>query len=245
MDVRRRIGILVPSTNTTAEPDFNMIAPAGVSIHAQRLWNPNEISPDSLDRMNSEAEQGAGYLATAEVEMVAYVCTGGSFFRGPEYDEDMVRRIEEASGVPAVATARAAADALRSLGANRISIVTPYPDWERAAMRTYYEALGFELLSLDGDESAYQAGARGICDPSPESVLDFAVAHCRPEAEALFCACTAWRSVEVVDELERRLSRPVVTANQATIWACFKKLGISGHRPGFGSLMESLSKAPV
>ena len=174
------------------------------------------------------------------VELVGYFCTGGTFYRGPDYDVDLVRRIAEAAAVPALSTASVTADALRSLGAERISVVTPYLQWENDLLRAYYEALGFELLNVDGDPQASAAGNRGICDFSPESVVEFATAACRPDAEALFCSCTAWRCLEVVEELERRLSRPVVTSNQATIWAIFNALGITDPKPGFGSLIDSL-----
>ena len=161
MTPRRRIGVLLPSTNSTVEPDFNMVAPAGVSIHAQRLWLTNEMSPESTDRMNTEVEDGARYLATAAVELVGYFCTGGTFYRGPDYDVDLVRRIAEAAAVPALSTASVTADALRSLGAERISVVTPYLQWENDLLRAYYEALGFELLNVDGDPQASAAGNRG------------------------------------------------------------------------------------
>ena len=243
MHSRTRIGVLLPSTNSTVEPDFNAVAPAGVSIHAQRLWVTNEMTPESTDRMNAEVEDGARYLATAAVEIVGYFCTGGTFYRGPAYDADLVGRIAAAAGVPAVSTASAAADVLRLLGAERISVVTPYLEWENDLLRTYYEALGFELLSVDGDPQASPTGNQGICNQSPESVVEFATAACHAEAEVLFCACTAWRSLEVVEELERRLSRPVVTSNQATIWAIFDALGITDPQPGFGSVMDSLATA--
>ncbi len=62
---------------------------------------------------------------------------------------------------------------------------------------------------------------------------------CRPEADALLCSCTAWRSVEAVAELERRLGKPVVTSNQASIWMSFRALGLTTPIKGFGRLLES------
>jgi maleate cis-trans isomerase len=241
MSSRRRIGVLLPSTNTTVEPDFYRVAPAGVSIHAQRLWATEEMTPGSADGMNAEIEDAARYLATAAVEIIGYCCTGGTFYRGPAYDAEVVRRIAEAARVRAVSTAAAIADALRSIGARRISVVTPYLEWENERLRAYYETLGFEVLGVEGDPQASALGYRGICDCSPQSVLEFALTACAPEADALVCSCTAWRSLEVVAELERRLARPVVTANQATIWALFTALGITDPRPGFGSLIEALA----
>ena len=61
--------------------------------------------------------------------------------------------------------------------------------------------------------TAAESGQQGVNDQDPDSVLAFAPRVCRPEADALFCACTAWRAFEVVAELERQIRRPVVTSH--------------------------------
>ena len=70
---------------------------------------------------------------------------------------------------------------------------------------------------------------------------EFASRACRPEADALLCSCTAWRSLEAVAELERRIGKPVVTSNQASIWAAYRALGLAPKITGFGRLLESLA----
>ena len=105
MHVRKRIGLLVPSTNTTCEPDFYRTISAETTVHTHRLWLTNDSGDaDAVDRMNAEVEQGARYLKTANVDVVVYGCTTGSFYKGPGYDSEMLELIEAASGVPAVAT---------------------------------------------------------------------------------------------------------------------------------------------
>ncbi|MFT5176351.1 MAG: maleate isomerase, partial [Gammaproteobacteria bacterium] len=65
----------------------------------------------------------------------------------------------------------------------------------------------------------------------------FAESVCRDEADVLFCSCTAWRAMEAVDELEKRTGKPVVTSNQATIWAAFRAIGMDAPIEGYGSLL--------
>ena len=81
MAVRKRIGALVPSTNTTAEGDYQLAAPADVTIHGMRMWLTNEGlgTGESMDCMNAEIASGAKYLSTANVDAIAYLCTTGSF----------------------------------------------------------------------------------------------------------------------------------------------------------------------
>jgi maleate cis-trans isomerase len=237
MTIRTRIGLLVPSTNTTCEPDFCRVAPQDVTIHTSRLWLTDEAQGEqAMDRMNSEVEQGARYLKTAAVDVVAYGCTTGSFYKGSGHDGELLRLMQSASGAPAVATAPAVVEALRFLGAEKISVATPYPDWNNRRFKPHYEGAGFQVLNVEGEPTAARAGNQGINDQSPESIVEFASQVCLPEADVLFCSCTAWRSFEVVQELEQRVGRPVLTSNQATAWAALKRLGISRPDPSFGVL---------
>src|SRR5689334_24860473 len=89
MNIRKRIGVMVPSTNTTCEADFQLVAPPGVTVHGQRLWLTNEGTGDrAFERMNAEIQSGARYLSTAHVDVIVYGCTTGSFFKGPGWDRD-------------------------------------------------------------------------------------------------------------------------------------------------------------
>jgi maleate cis-trans isomerase len=246
MSRRTRIGVMVPSTNTSVEADFQLVAPRDVTIHGQRLWLTNDAAGAAgMDRMNAEVEAGARYLATARVDVVVYGCTTGSFYRGPGWDRDMLDLIRGASGVPAVATSPSVVEALRFFGARAVSVATPYPDWNNQQLRAYLEALGFEVLNVEGEPRAAASGNQGINDFDPEDVVAFASRVCRPEADALLCSCTAWRSLEAAAELERRTGKPVVTSNQASIWAAYRALGLTPRIGGFGRLLESLAPAPT
>jgi len=240
--LRKRIGVMVPSTNTTLEADFQLIAPPTVTIHGQRLWLTNEANGDAAyERMNGEIESGARYLATARVDVVAYGCTTGSFYRGSGWDQEMLAILRAAGGVPAVATSPAVVEALRTFGVRHLSVVTPYPEWNNRRLRPYFEGMGFEVLTVDGEPIAAASGNQGINDQEPEAVVEFATRMCRPQADALLCSCTAWRALEAVDPIEQKLGKPVVTSNQATIWAAFRAIGVDPRIRGYGRLLERLS----
>ena len=242
MSLRTRIGVMVPSTNTTFEGDFQLTKPRDVTVHGQRLWLTNDAAGSTgMDRMNAEIEAGARYLATAKVDVIAYGCTTGSFYRGPGWDTEMLELIRKTAGVPSVATSPSVVAALRFFGARRISVATPYPDWNNKQLRTYLDAMGFDVLNVEGEPRAAESGNQGINDFDPEDVIAFAAKACRPQADALLCSCTAWRSLEAVAELERRTGKPVVTSNQASIWAAYRALALTPKITGFGKLLESLA----
>jgi maleate isomerase len=239
MVMRRRIGVMVPSTNTTCEADFQMVVPRGYTVHGQRLWLTNDaLGEAGMERMNAEIESGARYLATARVDAISYGCTTGSFFKGPGWDRDMLALIEETAGVPAVATSPSVVEALRFLGARRLSVATPYPEWNNQRLRAYLATQGFEVLNLEAEPVAARSGNQGINDQDPAGIVEFAARACRPEADALLCSCTAWRSVEAAEEIERRTGKPVVTSNQASIWMTLRRLGHRDPIPGFGRLLS-------
>ncbi|HKZ08214.1 MAG TPA: aspartate/glutamate racemase family protein [Methylomirabilota bacterium] len=247
MATRRRIGVMVPSTNTTCEADFQMVIPRGYTVHGQRLWLTNDaLGEAGMERMNAEIESGARYLATARVDAISYGCTTGSFFKGPGWDRDMLALIEATAGVPAVATSPSVVEALRVLGARRLSVATPYPEWNNQRLRAYLIAQGFEVLNLEAEPVAARSGNQGINDQDPAGIVDFATRACRSDADALLCSCTAWRSVEAAEEIERRTGKPVVTSNQASIWMTLRRLGHREPIAGFGRLLKfGLAAAPV
>ena len=175
MSPRKRIGVMIPSTNTTCEADFQLTVPREVTIHGQRLWMTNEGTGDAAYvRMNGEIESGARYLATAHVDVVVYGCTTGSFYKGPGWDTEMLELIRREAKVPAVATSPSVVEALRFFGARRLSVATPYPEWNNQRLRAYLEAQGFEVLNVDGEPRAAASGNQGINDQDPEEVADFA-----------------------------------------------------------------------
>jgi maleate isomerase len=239
---------MIPSTNATCEADFNLVAGSikavdagSFSVHGQRLWLTDEGGKDAFERMNRDVEAGAKYLGTAKVHVVAYGCVAGSMINGPEGDRKMLAAIEREAGAPAVATMPASIEALRGFGAKRISVVTPYKDAKNAELKAYLERQGFEVLTVSGEPAAAASGNQAINDHPPESVEAFAAKSCAPEADALYSACTAWRSLEVTEKIEQRTGKPVVTANGAMIWAALRAMGEPPKVRGFGSLLERLS----
>ena len=239
--MRKRIGVMIPSTNATCEADFNLVAGRSFSVHGQRLWLTEEGGKEAFERMNRDVETGARYLGTAKVHVVAYGCVAGSMINGPEGDRKMLAAIAREAGAPAVATMPATFEALRAFGAKRISVVTPYKDAKNAELKAYLERQGFEVVSIGGEPGAQASGNQAINDRPPETIEPFAAESCAPEADALYCACTAWRSLEVAEKIEQRIGKPVVTANGAMIWAALRAMGESTPIRGFGKLLEGVS----
>ncbi len=238
---RRRLGLLVPSTNSTSEVDVHAAVPDGVTVHVHRLFLPDNVSKrDAMDRMNSDLEQGARYLATARVELIAMTGTTNSFYRGASGADWMETTMREASGVQAVASSPSILQALRHYGVVRLSVASPYAQWANERLREYLTVNGFDPLNIDADARVADGHPQHMNDQEPAEIREFALSVWRPEADAMFLPCAAWRTMEVAAAIEREIGKPVITTNQATTWRALRLMGITSARSGFGRLLDEM-----
>ena len=243
MATRRRIGLLVPATNSTGEPDFHMTVPDGVTVHSHHVWNSTDASSDAaMDLMNSDLANGARYLRPLGIEAICMAGTTNSFYKGIRGSDWMEDVMSKATGVPAIASSPSIAMALRHYGAKRISVATPYVQWNNDRLRDYFTAAGFEVLNVEGDPRVADGHAQHMNDQDPAEIAEFAVRICRDEAHAVFCACSGWRALEAIAEIERRTGKLVVTTNQATVWRTLRTIGIGRTKPGFGRLLADMPR---
>ncbi len=225
-----RVGLLLPSSNTTMEPDLYRMAPRDVTVHTARMFL-RTVTPEGLEEMAGEAERAARLLKTAGVDALAYGCTSGSLIRGVEWEESLRRRIEGAAGVPAVTTAGAVVEGLRTLGAERVSVFTPYVDAVNAVERSFLEAHGFKVDAIRGLGLTDNQAIGRVPGARLESFIVPAAG-----SDAVFVSCTNLPVVHLIEGLEERHRMPFVTSNQATMWAALRLLGKGGVK-GYGALL--------
>ncbi|MCI0364444.1 MAG: aspartate/glutamate racemase family protein [Phycisphaerales bacterium] len=233
---KAKIGLIIPSTNTSNEPEFYRMAPPGVTIHTSRVLLVGETTQESYLRMAAALERASEELATAEVDVIAYSCTSGSIMCPlPQ----LLRTMADKAGVPATAASGAVVAALRALGVERVAIGTPYPDLVNENQKKFLEEYGFRISHLKGlDLGHTQEERRSINRIPPEAVFRLARAVDRPDAQAIFISCTAIATIGVVAELERELGKPVISSNIAVFWSCLRLLGIKTPVMGYGQLLE-------
>lgn len=230
---RARIGMLLPSGNQAAEPQFHAMLPQGVSLHTTRLKLVGSSEADLL-AMVEHVEEAAELVADAGADLVVFHCTAVSTFSA-DLEKSIKARVARASGKPVTATSEALVAALRALGARRIVMVSPYmqPINEREA--AFLRGFGFEVLDLAGMDCRTAAAMMAV---TPERWKSFTLEHRDERADAYLISCTTVRSADVIEELERELGRPVLTSNTATAWHCLRKLGIADKVRGFGCLLS-------
>ena len=233
---RGRIGLLVPSVNTVVEPEVNRMVPAGISVHAARMQNARSDLEDTL-RMCTHAERAARELASARVDIIAFACTAGSFVQGEVGEKELRKRIGEATGIPVVTTAGAVVSALSALQVTRLVMATPYIDELNQSEKGFLEGGGFHILAMAG---LGIVDAFSIGEVSAQEVYHLVKGLWQEEAEATFISCTNLPTIAIIAELEKDTGAPVITSNQATLWACLRAIGCHGPVSGYGILLEEL-----
>ena len=229
-----RIGLLLPSSNTTMEPDFYGMAPVGVTVHSARMMLKS-VKVEGLEEMVGEGLRAGALLASAKVDVLIYGCTSGSLIRGVEWERELVSSIEAETGVPTVSTAGAVVEALRVLELRRVGVATPYTDDINSLERRFLEAQGFEVESIHGLGLVDNHEIAAVPTGSIFGLAEEAAAG----SDGVFVSCTNLPAASLVHELEARLRRPVVTSNQASMWAGLRVLELGGVE-GYGRLLEGL-----
>jgi maleate isomerase len=231
---RARIGIIVPSTNTVVESEFWRMAPRGVSIHASRL-RITETTPAALKQMAQDTERAAEELATAKVDVILYACTSGSFLEGPEWEGKLKERITGASGTRALTTSGAVITALKEFGVRSVSLATPYIEEVNKLEIAFLQSHGFDVI---------QSAGLGIVEnvrigsQSPEASFRLGRSVATEQSEALFISCTDFRTIENIALLETDLHIPVISSNQASMWASLRSCGVAEELREYGSLFS-------
>lgn len=226
--------MLLPSSNTTMEPDFYGMAPEDITIHSARMLL-ERVTLEDLEAMSFEALRAGALLATAGVDVLVYGCTSGSLLKGVEWEERLVSRIEEETNIPCVSTAGAVVRGLKALGVDRLGIATPYTDDINELERRFLEAHGFEVPTIQGLQLTDN---HDIAAVSAEKIVEL-VEEVSVDCEGVFISCTNLPVVPLIGRLESRLGRSVVTSNQASMWACLRALGVGGVE-GHGRLLSEL-----
>lgn len=228
----KRIGLLIPSSNTTMEPDFYAMTPPGITIHTSRMFL-RDVSPESLEDMAGEALRAARLLETAGVDVLIYGCTSGSLLKGKDWEAQLTKKIETHVHIPTITTAGSVVEGLRGLNSVKIAVFTPYIDEINALEKAFLESYGFQVTWING------LGLRDnieIGKTSPETIKKLIESH-PVDVDAVFVSCTNLPVLGLIEELEAHLGVPVVTSNQASIWAALKMLKLQSAA-NYGRLLK-------
>jgi len=218
------------------EREFHKMLPEGFSVHTARV-RLKLVTVEELDKMEEEVEKEAAKLADADVEVIGYGCTSGSFFRGLGHDKLIEEKIRKSSGRPAVSTSGAVISVLKFLNARKVAVATPYVDKMNKLEEKFLLDNGFQVVDLKGLGVAENLKI-GRLSSQTLSRLVAELKH--DEADCIFISCTNFPTVDSIKKFEGDFKKPVFSSNTATLWAMLKRCGASAEIHGFGKLFERI-----
>lgn len=242
-----RIGQIVPSSNTTMETEIpamlrarEAVAPERFSFHSSRM-RMLRVSKEELAAMDAQSLRCAQELADAHVDVMGYACLVAIMSAGPGYHRVSEKKLaavaaQDGHAVPVVTSAGALVHGLKTLGARRVAILTPYMKPLTQLVVDYLAAEGIEVLD---SLSLEIADNRAVGARDPLAPLELAARLNLQGADALVAsACVQMPSLASIEPLEARYGIPVVSSAVCTVFQMLEALGLPARAPGAGALLS-------
>lgn len=228
-----RLGFLYPGFS--AEDDYPRMGsrltpePVVQVVHTEMAEDAHRV--DALLEIGGPGPLAAGAAELDDVDVVMWACTSGSFVFGMDGAREQVAPLGDMLGVPASSTSFAFVEAIRSVGATRVAVAATYPPDVVDAFVAFLAEAGITVVASGAEDiiTAAEVGTLG-----PERVRRFVTSGDHPDAEAVLVPDTALHTVEVVEELEAALAKPVLTANLVTMWEALRLAGAAESTRGVG-----------
>lgn len=242
-----RIGQIVPSSNTTMETEIpamltarQLIRPERFTYHSSRM-RMKHVSKEELTAMDKESDRCALELSDAKVDVLGYACLVAIMSMGLGYHRESQTRLRgltkaNNADAPVVTSAGALVDALKVMGAKKLTIVCPYMQPLTELVVNYIRNEGFEVVDYCALEIADNLEV-GRHDPAnlPEIVSRL---NTKDADVVVLSACVQMPSLPSVPAVEAITGKPVVTAAIATTYAMLKALNLEAVVPGAGALLS-------
>ena len=211
-----RVGLMVPSNNTTMEGELLAWLPAGSTVMTVKIpRGPGLLTAETIPAYRDSAIALARQYFRQGFDLIAYGCTAAGFISGPAGDAELSAMLTEATGLPVITTARAMVSALQHDQAKRIAVVTPYQDSVNAQLTAFLRHGGIEVVRL---ETFRAPDVTALGRITAEEVRALARATMGSDCDALFIGCSQLPTHAILDDLREEFDRPAWSSIRATAW---------------------------
>ena len=228
-----RIGLIALASDFMIEKDFiNVIKDKDIDFFVNRIECYNPLTRENLIKMSEKVtEVTKDILPDEKIDCVVYACTSGTIAAGYNSIEKKVKIAKPEAKVTTPSTA--AIKALKKLKIQKLSIFTPYSKRLNDEVVEYFKKENFEVTSnsyfdIESDIDIGKVDQNYLYEVLSKIDLK--------DADALFVSCTALPVLQIIDKLEKKLNKPVLSSNQALIWDTLKNIGKNVSINGFGKL---------
>jgi len=239
---RAKMGVIVPSTNTVVEADFNDMRIPGVTFHAGRMYierpalDSDETFEDLLKQLRASIATAIRDVMTCKPDYMVMGMSAETFWGGLEGNRRFAERVRGLSGGLGVSTgADACRAALEIFKAKHISVLSPYQPIMREQIIKYFEDWGFKVIRY---KALKCPSATAIAEVRPEDLRPVLKELDGHDVDAIVQCGTNLSMVKLAAEAEGWLGKPVIAINTATLWHAYRAKGFTDKLYGFGSLLS-------
>ena len=231
-----KIGLIALASDYMIEKDFiNVIKNKKIDFFVNRIECFNPLTSENLIKMSEKiTEVTKDILPNEKIDCVVYGCTSGTIAAGYQSIEKKIKKAKPEAEVTTPSTA--SIKALKKLNLNKIAIFTPYPKKLNDEVIDFFEKENFQITSNSYFDIASDIDIGKV---DPNYLYDILSKMDLKGADALFISCTALPALSIIDKLEKKLGKTVLSSNQALIWDALEKIGENDSINGFGKLFSS------
>ena len=231
-----RIGLITLATDFRIEKDFNnVIYGKEIDLFSNRIHCYNPLTNETLKKMADDITNVTKeILPEQKLDCVAYGCTSGTIATGYSSIYEKVNLAKPNTKVTTPITS--AIKALKKLNINKISIFTPYTDEINQSVAEYFKKENVEVVSLSFFDIASDLDIGKV---DPDYLFEVLSKIDLSESDALFVSCTALPVLSLIDKLEKKLGKIVLSSNQTLIWDTLKEIDYNKNIDGFGQLFKN------
>ena len=231
-----RIGLIALATDFIIEKDFiKIIKDKDIDFFVNRIEIYNPLTSKNLIKMSQKVtEVTKDILPNQKIDCVVYGCTSGTIAAGYDSIEKKVKLAKPDAKVTTPSTA--AVKALKKLKIKKIAVFTPYIKDLNNDVIEFFKKENFSITSNSYFDIKNDIDIGKV---DPEYLFEVLSQMDMKEADALFVSCTALPVLQIIDRLEKKLNKPVLSSNQALIWDTLENIGKNFSINGFGKLFST------
>ena len=231
-----RIGLLALSTDLTIERDFQSICYSlPINLFVNRIHNENPLTKENLLKMYGQLESITEKILPGEkINTVAYGCTSGTIAIGEDKVKEKIQLAKPGCHVTTPITS--AIKAFNKMNVKKIAVFTPYPESVNKTISEYLikkniNVMSFSTFNLDLDVDFARVDPKYLSEILTKLNIN--------DADALFVSCTALPALEILDDVEKKINKPVFSSNQTLIWDTIRSVGYKSSVEGYGKLLKN------